>query len=345
MYLSSALPKTVAVSMLLLSISACSAPSSKVTPAVPNAEFSAADFDKPVAIVNGRAISAAELKRAKKILMTNKPGLQIPPLLQKEFEMQALNQLISSELLYQASQKVEIKGLDQQAQEKLAQIKKGFPDPTGYDRELQKIGMDEKMLLEATRRDLAIAYFVNTNIASKPVVSEEEIKKFYDQSPEKFRQEEQVRASHILIAVAGKAGVEERKAAREKADKLHQELAGGADFAKLAQENSGCPSSKQGGDLGYFAKGKMVPSFEQAAFALQQGAVSEVVETGFGYHIIKLTDRKKAEEISLATARDSIENYLKMQKTNEAVESFVAAARKEAKIELLLPQTQTQTQP
>ena len=336
MYLTNLLSKsTIAIGMLLPLISACSLSSSNVTTALPTAEVSA-DLKKNVARVNGKDISAAELQRAKKILLANKPGLQIPPLLQKEFEIQALNQLISSELLFQASQKLDIKDLDKQAKAKLAQIKNGFPDVKDYVRELQNIGMDEKMLLDSTRRDLTIAYLVNTNIASKITVSEEEIQNFYVQNPGKFHQEEQVRARHLLIGIDSKAGIEEKKAARDKADKLHNELINGADFAKLAKDSSTCPSSKQGGDLGYFSKGKMVPQFEQAAFALEPGGVSNVVETQFGYHIIKLIDRKKAEEITLPAAKDKIENYLRTQKTNAAIEVFVGEARKNAKIDVLL---------
>ena len=321
----------VAILMLVLFNSACSVSPSKVATALPSADSSAT-----VARVNGKEITLAELNQAKKIILANKPGLQIPPLLQKEFEMQALNQLISSELLFQASQNLEIKDLDKQAAEKLAEIKKGFPDAKDYARELQKIGVDEKSLLESTRRDLAIAYFVNTQIASHIKVSEEEIRKFYDQNPDKFRQEESVRARHILIGLDNKAGIEEKKGAREKAEKLHKELVIGADFATLAKDNSTCPSSKQGGDLGYFSKGRMVPQFEQAAFALEPGGLSDVVETPFGYHIIKLVDRKKAEEISLSSAEDKIENYLNAQKANGAIEVFVGEARKNAKIDVLL---------
>ena len=330
MYLSNASSKSlVAISMVLLFNSACSVSPSKVTTALPPADSSAAR-------VNGKDITHAELNQAKRIILANKPGLQIPPLLQKEFEMQALNQLISSELLFQASQKLDIKDLDKQAEDKLAEIKKRFPDAKDYARELQKIGVDEKSLLESTRRDLAIAYFVNTNIAPHIKVSDEEIKKFYDQNPDKFRLEETVRASHILIGVDNKAGIEEKRTAREKAVTLHKELVNGADFARLAQENSTCPSSKQGGDLGYFGKGRMVPQFEQAAFALQPGGLSGVVETRFGYHIIKLVDRKKAETIPLSAARDKIENYLRVQKTNAAIETFVGEARKNGKIDVLL---------
>jgi peptidyl-prolyl cis-trans isomerase C len=299
-------------------------------------DFSGADLKKAVARVNGKDITRAQLDQAKKIILANKPGLQIPPLLQKEFETQALNQLISSELLLQASQELDIKDLDKQAEDKLAEIKKRFPDQKVYAAELQKIGVDEKGLLESTRRDLAIAYLVNAKIAPEVKVSEEEIKKFYDQNPDKFRQEEQVRASHILIGVDDKARTEEKRAAREKAEKLHRELVNGADFARLAKENSTCPSSKQGGDLGYFGRGRMVPQFEQAAFALQPGGLSDIVETRFGYHIIKVTDRKKAETIPLSATREKIENYLRGQKTNAAIEAFVGEARKNAKIDVLL---------
>lgn len=337
MHLSKASSRSlVATSILLLLTSACSISQSKVAMELSPADPSAPDLTKTVARVNGKGITLAELNQAKRVILANKPGLQVPPLLQKEFEMQALNQLISAELLFQASQKLEITGLDKQAADKLDGIRKRFPDPKDYARELQKIGVDEKGLLESTRHDLAIAYFINSEIAPQVKVSEEEIKNFYDRNPGKFRQEEQVRASHILIGVNDKAGIGEKKAAREKAERLHGELVNGADFAKLAKDNSTCPSGKQGGDLGYFGKGRMVPQFEQAAFALQPGGLSNVVETRFGYHIIKLVDRKKGETIPFAAAREKIENYLRVQKINAAVEAFVGETRKSAKIDVLL---------
>ena len=337
MYLTKALPKSmIAIWMLTLFISACSHSSSNVITPLPNAEFPVADLNKTVARVNGKDISAAEHKRAQKILIENKPGLQIPATLQKEFEMQALNQLISSELLFQASQKLDIKDLDKQAEVKLAQTKNRFPDVNDYAKGLQDIGMDEKMFLDSVRRDLAISYLVNTKIASDITVSQEEIQKFYDHNPEKFRLEEQVRASHLLIGVDSKAGPEEKKAARDKADRLHRDLLNGGDFAKLAKETSTCPSSKQGGDLGFFSRGKMDTQFEKAAFALEAGGLSDVVETRYGYHIIKMVERKKAEQIPLSTASKKIEDYLRAQKTNAAVEVFVGEARKNAKIDMLL---------
>jgi peptidyl-prolyl cis-trans isomerase C len=339
------LPKSIAIFLLLLPLSACTHTSSNlttpklvsgVTSPSPGAEFSAPELKKIVARVNGKEITSAELRRAEIILLASKPGYQVPPLRQKEFEQQALDQLISSELLYQASQKLEIKELDQNARIQLAQVKRGFPDADVYAKELQKIGLDEQSFLDSIRHDLAIAYFVNTTFAANVTVSEEEVKTFYEKNPEKFLQEERVRASHILIGVDGSAGEEAKKAAREKAEKLHAELVSGADFVTLAGENSTCPSSKRGGDLGFFGKGKMVPQFEQAAFALEPGGLSQVVETQFGYHIIKLVERKKAEAISFEAARDKITNFLKAQKISAANEAFVGEARKSAKIDVLL---------
>ena len=239
-YLTHTVKSLVALSMLLLFNAACSLTPSKVAMSLPPADLSAPDLSTAVAQVNGKEITRAELNRAKKIILANKPGLQVPPLLQKEFEMQALNQLISSELLFQASRTLEIKDLDKQAEDQLARIKKSFPEGKDYARELQKIGVDEEGLLESTRREVAIVYYVNSKIAPHISVSEEEIKKFYEQNPDKFR------------------------------------------------------------------------------------------------HIILLTDQKKTETLPLSAAREKIENYLRVQKTNGAIEAFVAEARKNAKINVLL---------
>jgi len=307
-------------------------------PAAPAAKEAAPAFNpkEVVAWVNGKEITRLELERSKKILIAGQPGMQVPPYLLKEFEKQALDQLISNELLYQAGEKLEVKDLDKNADAKLTQLKSGFKDPETYAKELEGIGMTEPMLREYSRRDLVIANFVNSKIIADLKVSDEEIKKFYGENPDKFVQQEQVRTSHVLIGCDAKASAEEKKKARDKAEKLQKELASGADFAKVAQENSSCPSAKNGGDLGYFGKGKMVPPFEQAAFALKSGEISPVVETSFGYHVIKQTDRIKGDKVSLDAAKEKIGAYIKAQKANLAVSSYVGQAKQDAKIEVLL---------
>jgi peptidyl-prolyl cis-trans isomerase C len=292
-----------------------------------------APLQGPVARINGVAIDAVELRRARKVLLR---GQSVPAEQQAALDKQALEQLVSAELLYQAAGKLEVKDLDKKIDDKLAQGKARFKDAQDFQNAIKDLEMNEKDLREYTRRDLLISNFVESTLMAKAVVSEEDAKKFYDQNQDKFKRDESVKASHILIGVDAAAPADDKKKAREKADKLRKELAGGADFAALAKSNSTCPSAQQGGDLGFFNKGQMVAPFEKAAYALKQGEVSDVVETQFGYHIIKLTDRKPAEVVAFKEARGKIEEYLKGQKINAAVGAYIAEAKKSAKIELLL---------
>jgi peptidyl-prolyl cis-trans isomerase C len=292
--------------------------------------------DSAVARVNGVVISAVELKRASKVMTSGQRGAPLAADQQKELEKQALTQLVSAELLYQAGQKLEVKDLDKQIADKMAQGKARFPNAQEFIKAMSEMEMEEKDLLDYTRRDLIISNFIEKTILPKVVVSEEDSKKFYDQNPDKFTRPESIKASHILLGIDQKAGADEKKAAREKAEKLRKELAGGADFAALAKTSSTCPSSQQGGDLGFFGKGQMVPAFETAAFALKPGEISDVVETQFGYHIIKLTEKKSAEKVDFKEAKPRIEDYLKNQKMGAAVNDYVTEARKAAKIEMML---------
>lgn len=332
--------QTVKVTGLVaaLALSCCSlsiAADSEKTAAATTAEAAAAG-QETVARVNGVAISALELKRASKVMLAGQRGAVTSAEQQKEFEKQALSQLVSAELLYQAGQKLEIKDLDTQIDAKFAEGRAKFANDQDFKKAMKELDMEEKDLRDYTRRDLIITNFVEKSIIPTVKVSEEDARKFYDQNPDKFTRPETVKASHILVGVDEKATADEKKAAREKAEKLRKELAGGADFAALAKGNSTCPSSQQGGDLGYFGKGQMVPAFEKAAFALKPGEISDVVETQFGFHIIKLTDKKAAEKVDFKEAQPRIEEFLKNQKVGSAVNDYLTEARKTAKIDMLL---------
>ena len=328
-----------ATGLLLAALFSCGSVSYAVesdTKVAPAKTEAVATVQDPVARVNGKAISALELKRAIKVITAGQRGAQIAPDQQKEMEKQAVQQLISAELLYQAAQKLEVKDLDKQIEDKLTQGKARFANEQDFAKAIKDLDMDEKDLREYTRRDLIISYFVEKTILPKVAVTEDDAKKFYDQNPDKFTRPETIKASHILLGVDQKATADEKKTAREKAEKLRKELAAGADFATLAKGNSTCPSSQQGGDLGYFGKGQMVPAFETAAYALKPGEISDVVETQFGYHIIKLTEKKGADKVEFKETRSRIEEYLKNQKIGPAVNEYLTEVRKSAKIEVLL---------
>lgn len=289
-----------------------------------------------VARVNGVAISAADVQRANKVIQSSRQGVALTAETQKELERQAINQLISAEILYQAGQKLELKDLEKQIEAKLVEGKAKFANEKDFVKAINELDMTEADLREYTKKDLVISHFVETKIVSKVTVTEAEARAFYDQNADKFKRGETLRASHILIGVDAKASAEEKAKARAKADKVRKDLAGGADFATLAKEQSTCPSSKQGGGLGYFGKGQMVAPFETAAFNLKPGELSDVVETKFGYHVIKLLEKKGEEAIPFTTARSRIEEYLKNQKNGNAVGEYLSEARKSAKVELFI---------
>jgi len=289
-----------------------------------------------IARVNGKPIYGIELLRARKALMSRQPNSQIPEDKLKEFDKQTLDQLTSAELLYQAGQKLQPTDIDKQVDDRINQSKKRFPTEQDYKNAIKALDMTEGDLREYSRRDLIISNYIQQTFAPKVSVSDEESKKFYDQNIDKFKQPESVRASHILIGLDAKAADADKKKAREKAETVRRDLAGGADFSKLAKQHSTCPSSQQGGDLGYFGRGQMVPAFENVAFTLKPGEISDVVETQFGYHIIKVVDKKEASTMPYKDAKARIDDYLKNQKMNTSVTSFLEEARKTAKIEVLL---------
>jgi peptidyl-prolyl cis-trans isomerase C len=187
------------------------------------------------------------------------------------------------------------------------------------------------------RRGLVIKNLVNTEVASKVTVSDAEISKFYEENKDKlFKTDESVRVSHILIGVDAKADVAQKRKAREKAEGILKRIRGGEDFAALAKKESTCPSAPLGGDLGFFTKGQMVQEFEKAAFELKPGEVSNVVETKYGFHIIKLQDRKSAGITPLNEEKKKIETYLKAQKVRNGVEGYLMNLQKTAKVETLI---------
>jgi peptidyl-prolyl cis-trans isomerase C len=171
--------------------------------------------------------------------------------------------------------------------------------------------------------------------ASKPenkLVTEADAKKFYDDNPQYFEQPEQVQASHILIKTEGLDDAKKAEA-RKKLEGILKDVKTGKDFAELARANSDCPSKEKGGDLGLFGKGQMVKPFEDAAFAMKVGDVSDIVETQFGYHIIKLTDHKDAKKYTFDEMKTKIIAELNRQSVGKFWAQYSADLKKNAKVE------------
>jgi peptidyl-prolyl cis-trans isomerase C len=186
------------------------------------------------------------------------------------------------------------------------------------------------------RLDMVITRMLDAEVATAEPATDAEVKAFYEKNPEKFKQEEALRASHILVMVDEKADDATRKKARAQIDRILKRARAGEDFAELAKAHSQDGSAAQGGDLDFFARGRMVPAFDKAAFALETGEISDVVTTEFGYHIIKATDRRAAQTVPLETVSPQVKQYLTNQKKQERADAFVAGLKQKSRIEVLI---------
>jgi len=289
-----------------------------------------------LAKVNGVAITQGERDQtAQEMLSRGRMSQQSSPDMIPKIEAAALQQLINVELLYQKGQKLKIKDLDKKVDDKLAQMRAQFPSPADFEKALSSANLTEKQFKAFTRKNIVIDNLLQKEVLGKISVSEADAKKFYDENQDKFKAPEQTKASHVLITVDQKATPEEKKKAKEKADAIRKRVAAGEDFAAVAKAESKCPSAAKGGDLGFFGKGQMVPAFEAAASSLKPGQISDVVETQFGYHIIKVTDRKQAETVKFNDVKEKIEDYLKNQQAQKPMAEYVENLRKQAKIEMV----------
>src|SRR5258706_7278565 len=193
--------------------------------------------------------------------------------------------------------------------------------------ELQAKMLEESIAEAVLERELKIS------------VSDDDIKKFYDDNPSKFEQPEMVRASHILLSTRDPSGAElseeQETAKRKKAEDLLKRAKAGDDFAKLAKENSEDPGSKDNGGEYTFPRGKMVPEFESAAFSLQTNQVSEIVTTQFGFHIIKLSEKIPAKKVELAKVSQDIKDYLKQQATQKQLPDYMKSLKKDVDLQIL----------
>jgi peptidyl-prolyl cis-trans isomerase C len=184
---------------------------------------------------------------------------------------------------------------------------------------------------------MQIDRMLEAEVAAKTAVTSEQINDFYSKNPSEFQQAERVRASHILIRVPEGADGAAKEQARARAAEILKEVQAGKDFAALAKEHSQDPGSgPSGGDLGYFERGQMVGPFEQAAFSLPAGQTSDLVETSFGYHIIRVADKQVARTIPLTEVRAQVEQFLQGQNRERETQAFIGTLKAKGKVEILI---------
>jgi peptidyl-prolyl cis-trans isomerase C len=306
-----------------------------VAAAAPGFAQSESAAPETAAMVNGKPITRKALDREVKLFRgrSEREGRPITDLQVPILQRRILDHMIDQELLYQQSVKEGIQVTSDAVDEHYAGVVSRFPSESDFKKAIEQMDITEPEIKLQIQRGLAIQKLIDDLIVSKIVITESETRSYYDQNPEQFNQPEQVKASHILIKVAPDAEEAQKAEARKKIDAVRKKLDDGEAFDKMAREYSEGPSRDNGGDLGYFSRGQMVKPFEDAAFALEPGKVSGVVETPFGYHLIMVFDKKPGGMMAYADVKERLGQHLKQQKTQSEVETYLNGLKQGAKIE------------
>ncbi len=291
--------------------------------------------ESTLALVNGMAVTEAQLdmefKRVEK--QAQMKGNPIAPSGRKQIRKELLETLINRELMYQESLKKGYVIQPAELDSEFELIKERFAGQKGFQQALTDMNISEKDFKEQVKRGLSIQKLLETELYDKLEVTEEESRSFYDNNPNFFQKPEQVRASHILINVAEDDDEEKKATARQRIEEVREKIEAGDDFANLARTYSEGPSRTQGGDLGYFDRRKMVKPFSDAAFRLKPGETSPIVKTRFGYHIIKVVDRKPEIKLAYENIKPKLFESLKKKKMQDAIGLYINEIKNSASIE------------
>lgn len=285
-----------------------------------------------VARVNGQPVMKADVDRQIKQLELQ-AGRSVPPEQRDAVYRGVIDQLVTVEVLLQETKNRKIAVSEAEAKaasdQKLKELRAQVPDQATFNKAMAERNMTVAKLRSDIRNDMLISRLLEGEMANVPPPTDAEIKDYYDKNPNEFSG---VRAAHILIRPQG-FDEESKKKARAQAEDLLKQAKNGADFAELAKKHSADGSAQQGGDLGFFTRGQMVPTFSDAAFTTQPGQLSDVVETQFGFHVIKVLERK---DVKYEEATDKLRAFLSQRKREEAQAAFIKSLRDKAKIEVLV---------
>ncbi len=293
--------------------------------------------DAIVVTVNGKEITGASFNQQLSALL-QQYSLRIPPdqltKMQPMLRQQAVATLVNQELMLEDAEREGIVPDEKAVDAEIEKIVEQFPSREELDAQMKRAGVTMDNLRQDITRNLKIQMLVDKLFSPDTKATDEEILAFYNDNPDQFQQPEQVEASHILIKVEPEDTDAQKAEKREQLAALQQQIAGGADFAALAEANSqDVGSAQKGGSLGYFGRGMMIKPFEDTAFALQSGEVSDIVETRFGYHLIKVTGKKEAGIVPLEEVKEQVGVFLVNQKRQQAIGEFLKKLHEGASIE------------
>jgi len=301
--------------------------------------------------VNDETISDTQLEE--RIDMQIRPMLQrfgvestdeLPPQaqgLRDQVKRRVVQQSTTQLILLSYAKKSDVTVSDQELEDRWNQLVNRFPSKEQFQKQLEQMGRAPEDFREDLRHSMLIEKYAEQEIGEIKV-SDEEIENHFSKNKDEYGEAERVKARHILFEEED--GNDPEAEAREVKEKIE----GGADFAEMAKKHSDGPSAERGGSLGTFSKGEMVPAFEEVAFSLEPGTISDPVQTRFGYHLIEIEDKMDSKPADLEGSREEIRQQLTNQKRRQKMQQLVQRLRDKADIEqkIEMPQPpQPQGQP
>lgn len=294
--------------------------------------IAAITIDKVVAVVNNEVITQSELEeviqKPKKQIMENFSGEEQERLLSK-LTRDILNKMIEKKLQLQVARQMNIAINKTEVDAALddIKVKNAFPDDEAFKRALASENMTLEQYKKELTEQLMIMRLVTKEVRSNVVISEEEIKRHYEEKKKDYTMPEEARLR--IIFFKGDDSV-------KKAEDALSRIKGGADFADMAKKYSEDPTAKDSGDIGFVKKGHMLPAIENSAFSLKKGEVSSVIKADAGYYIIKIEDRKEPTYVPIEKVREEIEKSLYEQKANSLYDEWLRDLRKNSHVEIKL---------
>lgn len=295
-------------------------------------------IDRIVAKVNGTIITLSELETV--VYSTVKGDKKSKSKLKRIFNKEkkkVLNKMIESKLQLQYAKQNKIEATRDDTDKAIDDIKKNnnFSDEM-LNMMLEREGVTIDKYRASLKKQITLSKVLNYQINSRIKINEREVDKYYRKNKRKFLKPEEIRVYHIIFIIKNKEDKAELAKQKNKALQVLKLAKKGDDFEELAKTYSEGPSKDSGGDLGWVKKGSMIHAFEKVAFSLKKGAISNLVKTGYGYHIIKVEDRKEAKRSRLDEVRDEINNILFKKKYNNKYNKWIAELKKNAFIEIFL---------
>ncbi|MBQ6137681.1 MAG: peptidylprolyl isomerase [Kiritimatiellae bacterium] len=283
------------------------------------------------AIVNGQEISGEavqfELDRLVRFYMGHGMTMEEVKKNLPKLQEKALEQAIGAKLLLDRAAQLELPVTAKDIDAEVAKVVEQVGGEENYRKALAAQGITEDAFRRELEKGARVNMLVGQACAHVADPTEDEVAAFYEAHKGEYVSEPKVLCQHILVKGSDDAALDKIKDIRERI------VSGSADFADEAKKHSDCPSGVEGGSLGWFGPGMMVPEFDKAAFGMKKGEVSGIVSTQFGYHIIYKADERPGGQQTLVDVHDQIKDLLRHEARGRAMDAFVAELREKATIE------------